>query len=411
VRPFAAQSTDWPLRVAVGAGSLKNMVIGVPKESYPGERRVALTPAVLPSLIQSGLTVLVEAGAGVAAGHADEDFEKSGAEIIASRSEIFSAADIIVQVLALNANPPAGSSDLALMRPHQALIAFLRPLATQDNKISALAKARVTGFAVELMPRITRAQSMDALSSMSTVVGYKAVLAAAEALPKMFPMLMTAAGTIRPSRVLVLGAGVAGLMACATAKRLGAVVEATDVRPEVKEQVKSVGAKFLEVKSDESGAGEGGYAKEMSDDYKKKQAEMLAKHIAKADVVIPTALIPGRKAPILITEEHVKSMKPGTVIVDLAAEMGGNCELTEKDKDVIKHGVLIMGNSNIASTMPQDASLMFSKNVEKFLFHLTDENGFKMDMNDAITAGSLVVKGGEIMHALTKKIMSEAGGN
>src|SRR5918992_1245355 len=234
------------------------MVIGLPKESYPGERRVALTPAVLPALIQSGLKVLVEAGAG----HADEDFKKAGAEIIASRSEIFSAADIVVQVLALNANPPAWSVDLSLMRPHQALIAFLRPLAAHDNNITVLAEARVTGFAVELMPRITRAQSMDALSSMSTVVGYKAVLAAAEALPKMFPMLMTAAGTIKPARIFGIGAGIVGLQAIATARRLGAVVKAYDVRPAVKQEVESLGARFVEIPletSEEEKAG--GYAK------------------------------------------------------------------------------------------------------------------------------------------------------
>jgi NAD(P) transhydrogenase subunit alpha len=380
------------------------MKIAVLKETAPGEKRVALIPDSLKRLKKQGIDVIIESDAGLGAGFTNSDYEEEGATIETSVDKLFSEADTIVKV------QPPSLEEAAKLSEGKTLISIIQPM-TRHDLVNKLLESKATVFGMDIIPRTTLAQSMDVLSSMSTITGYKSVIMAANAMNKFFPMLMTAAGTIRPSRVLVLGAGVAGLMACATAKRLGAVVEATDVRPEVKEQVKSVGAKFLEVKSDESGAGEGGYAKEMSDDYKKKQAEMLAKHIAKADVVIPTALIPGRKAPILITEEHVKSMKPGTVIVDLAAEMGGNCELTEKDKDVIKHGVLIMGNSNIASTMPQDASLMFSKNVEKFLFHLTDENGLKMDMNDAITAGSLVVKGGEIMHALTKKIMSEAGGN
>ncbi len=380
------------------------MKIAVLKETVPGEKRVAIIPDSLKRLKKQGIDVIIESDAGMGAGFTNSDYEELGATIESSADKLFAEADTIIKV-----QPPT-LEEAAKLTEGKTLISIIQPM-TRHDLVNKLVKSKATVFGMDVIPRTTLAQSMDVLSSMSTITGYKSVIMAANAMNKFFPMLMTAAGTIRPSRVLVLGAGVAGLMACATAKRLGAVVEATDVRPEVKEQVKSVGAKFLEVKSEESGAGEGGYAKEMSDEYKKKQAEMLAKHIAKADVVIPTALIPGRKAPILITEEHVKSMKPGTVIVDLAAEMGGNCELTEKDKDVIKHDVLIMGNSNIASTMAQDASLMFSKNVEKFLFHLTDENGFKMDMDDEITAGSLVVKGGEIIHALTKKLISDAGGN
>lgn len=380
------------------------MKIAVLKETAPGEKRVALIPDSLKRLKKQGFEVIIESDAGMGAGFTNRDYEELGATIETSADKMFADADTIIKV-----QPPT-LEEAAKLTEGKTLISLIQPM-TRHALVKKLAETKATVFGLDIIPRTTLAQSMDVLSSMSTIAGYKSVIMAANAMNKFFPMLMTAAGTIRPSRVLVLGAGVAGLMACATAKRLGAVVEATDVRPEVKDQVKSVGAKFLEVKSDESGAGEGGYAKEMSDDYKKRQAEMLAKHIAKADVVIPTALIPGRKAPILITEEHVKSMAPGTVIVDLAAEMGGNCELTEKDKDVIKHNVLIIGNSNIPSTMSQDASLMFSKNVEKFLFHLTDENGFKMDMNDEITAGSLVVKGGEIIHPMTKKLISEAGGN
>jgi NAD(P) transhydrogenase subunit alpha len=380
------------------------MKLAVLKETAPGEKRVAIIPDSLKRLTKKGFEVIVQSEAGMTAGFLDSDYEKLGATIEPSADKIFADADAIVKV-----QPPT-LEEAAKLTEGKTLIAVIQPM-TRHDLVNKLAETKATVYGLDIIPRTTMAQSMDVLSSMSTVTGYKSVIMAAEAMNKFFPMLMTAAGTIRPSRILVLGAGVAGLMACATAKRLGAIVEATDVRPEVKEQVQSVGAKFLEVKSEESGAGEGGYAKEMSDDYKKKQAEMLAKHIAKADAVIPTALIPGRKAPILITEEHVKSMKPGTVIVDLAAEMGGNCELTEKDKNVVKHNVLIIGNSNIASSMAQDSSLMFSKNVEKFLFHITDENGFKMDMEDEINAGSLVVKGGEIIHQLTKKIMAEAGGN
>jgi len=378
------------------------MKIAVLKETIAGEKRVAIIPDSLKRLTKHGIQVLVQSGAGDAAGFTDADYEKLGAKI-ASLDEMVTA-DAIVKVL------PPTLDEVDNLPNGKTLISIIQPM-TRHDLVNKLAAKKINAFGMDVIPRTTLAQSMDILSSMSTIAGYKAVLMAADSINKFFPMLMTAAGTIAPARVMVLGAGVAGLMACATAKRLGAVVEATDVRPEVKEQVKSVGAKFLEVKSDESGAGQGGYAKEMSDEYKQKQAKMIAKHIAKADVVIPTALIPGRKAPILITEEHVKSMKPGSVIVDLAAEMGGNCELTEKDKDVVKHGVLIIGNSNLPSTMSFHASQMFSKNVERYLFHLTDEKGFKMDMSDEITSGSLVTKDGEIIHAMTKKLMAQGGNN
>jgi len=391
------------------------MVIGVPKESYPGERRVALTPAVLPSLIQSGLTVLIEAGAGVAAGYADEDFEKSGAEIIASRREIFSAADIIVQVLALNANPLGGASDLALMSPHQTLIAFLRPLATQDNKISALAKARVTGFAVELMPRITRAQSMDALSSMSTVVGYKAVLAAAEALPKMFPMLMTAAGTIKPARIFVIGAGIVGLQAIATARRLGAVVKAYDVRPAVRQEVESLGARFVEIGL-ETGEEEkaGGYAKAKDESFYRRQQELLTGAVAESDVVITAAVVPGRKAPVLVTEAMVEQMAAGSVIVDLAAEQGGNCALSSAGENVDRHGVTIMSPINIASTVPFHASQLYAKNLSTLLLYLTQNGELRLNDDDPIITGILITRDGEVVNQRIREFLQlpplEAGG-
>ena len=382
------------------------MVIGVPKESYPGERRVALTPAVLPSLTRPGLRVLVEAGAGAEAGYLDEDFKKSGAEIIASRREIFSAADIIVQVLALNANPPAGSSDLALMRPQQALIAFLRPLAAHDNNISALAKARITGFAVELMPRITRAQSMDALSSMSTVVGYKAVLAAAEALPKMFPMLMTAAGTIKPARIFVIGAGIVGLQAIATARRLGAVVKAYDVRPAVKQEVESLGARFVEIPLD-TGEEEkaGGYAKAKDESFYHRQQELLTGVIAESDVVITAAVVPGRKAPVLITEAMVKEMAPGSVIVDLAAEQGGNCALSSAGENLVRDGVTIMSPINIASTVPFHASQLYAKNLSTLLLYLIKDGRLRLDRDDPIIGGTLITHGGEIVNERIREFL------
>jgi NAD(P) transhydrogenase subunit alpha len=374
------------------------MKIAILKETVAAEKRVGLIPDSVKRLAKQNIQVIVQSGAGEAAGFTDADYEKAGAVIDTD----LDAADAFVKVL------PPTLAEADKLPEGKTLISIIQPM-TRHDLVNKLAAKKITAFGMDVIPRTTLAQSMDVLSSMSTIAGYKAVLMAANSINKFFPMLMTAAGTVAPARVMVLGAGVAGLMACATAKRLGAVVEATDVRPEVKEQVKSVGAKFLEVKSDESGAGEGGYAKEMSDDYKKKQAEMIARHIAKADVVIPTALIPGRKAPILITEEHVKSMKTGSVIVDLAAEMGGNCALTEKDQDVVKHGVLIIGNSNLPSTMSYHASQMFSKNVERFISHLSDENGFKMDMDDEITQKSLVTRDGEIIHAMTKKLMAQQG--
>jgi len=379
------------------------MNIAVLKESIAGENRVAIIPDSIKRLKKHGFNISIQSGAGEAASFADSEYEQLGATIESSTEKLISEADVLIKVL------PPTVEEVDSYPEGKILISILQPVLRHDL-VNKMNEKKITSFGLDVIPRTTLAQSMDVLSSMSTIAGYKAVLLAADSINKFFPMLMTAAGTIAPCKVMVLGAGVAGLMACATAKRLGAVVEATDVRPEVKEQVKSVGAKFLEVKSEESGAGEGGYAKEMSEEYKQKQAAMIAKHIAKADVVIPTALIPGRKAPILITEEHVKSMKSGSVIVDLAAEMGGNCALTEPGKDVIKDGVLIIGNTNLPSTMSYHASQMFSKNIERFLFHLTDENGFKMNMEDEITAKSMVTKDGEIIHAMTKQIMSESGG-
>jgi NAD(P) transhydrogenase subunit alpha len=383
------------------------MIVGVPKETFPGERRVALVPGMVQNLKRAGLEVLVERGAGAEAGFPDAQYEEKGATL-ASREDVFGTAQVILQVRAPGANPERGADDVALLKAGQTVIGFCDPL-TSPDATRALAGAGVTLFSMELMPRITRAQSMDALSSMATIAGYKAVLMAAERLNRFFPMLMTAAGTVAPARVLVLGAGVAGLMACATAKRLGANVEATDVRPVVKEQVQSVGARFLEVESDESGEGEGGYAREMSEDYKRRQAELVGRHIVKADVVIPTALIPGRRAPVLITADQVKRMRPGSVIVDLAAEMGGNCELTRPDEEIVEHGVTIIGHTNLPSTMAFHASQMFSRNVENFVLHVCGEDGFRFDADDEITAGALITRDGEVVHARTRETLDSKG--
>ncbi len=375
------------------------MKLAVLKEIEEGESRVAIIPDSIKRLSKNGFDVMIEKDAGLAAGYSNQDYEKKGASIIDDTTKILDQADCIVKV-----RPPS-LDEVEKMKDGIFFISIIQSTLRHDL-VNKLAEKKFTSFGLDVIPRTSLAQAMDVLSSMSTIAGYKAVLVAADTINKFFPMLMTAAGTVAPSKVLVLGAGVAGLMACATAKRLGGVVEAFDVRPEVKEQVHSVGAKFVEVPVKEDGSGDGGYAKEMSDDYKKKQAELISKHIAKSDVVIPTALIPGRKAPILISEEQVKSMKLGSVIVDIAAEMGGNCALTEPGETVVKHGVTIVGHDNLPSTMSFHASQMFSKNIEKFLFHLCDENGFKMNMEDEITAGSLVTKDGEIIHQLTKQIMA-----
>ncbi len=377
------------------------MKLAVLKETEEGENRVALIPDSIKRLSKKGFEILVESGAGSAAGYSDQEYVQSGATLVSSPQELATQADCVVKV-----RPPS-LQEAEMLKNDSILIAIIQSTLRHDL-VSKLTEKQITSFGLDIIPRTSLAQSMDVLSSMSTISGYKAVLLAADTINRFFPMLMTAAGTIAPAKVLVLGAGVAGLMACATAKRLGGVVEAFDVRPEVKDQVRSVGAKFVEVPVSEDGSGGGGYAKEMSDEYKQKQAELISKHIAKSDVVIPTALIPGRKAPILITEEQVASMKPGSVIVDLAAEMGGNCALTQPGQTIIAHGVTIVGHSNLPSTMSFHASQMFSRNIEKFLLHLCDEKGFKMNMDDEITRGSLVTKGGQVIHELTSKLMADS---
>ncbi len=373
--------------------------VGVPKETYPGERRVALVPALVPQLKGAGVeAVLVEQGAGAEAGFPDSAYAEQGARVVESRQEVFEGADVVLQVRTPGANPERGREDLELLRPGQVVIGFLEPLTALDA-VKALAERWVTAFALELMPRITRAQSMDALSSQATVAGYKAVLLAAEALPKMFPMMMTAAGTITPAHVFVVGAGVAGLQAIATARKLGAVVQAYDIRPETKEQVESLGAKFVELGLEtEEARAEGGYAREMGEEFYKKQREMMRRVVAESDVVITTAAVPGKRAPVLITEEMVKGMAPGSVIVDVAAERGGNCELTKPGETVTVHGVTIIGAVNLPATVPYHASQMYARNVTTFLLGMLKDGELKLDLDDPIVRDTLVTRDGEVVH-------------
>jgi len=381
------------------------MIIGVPKESFPGEQRVALVPAVLPSLVKAGCEVLVEAGAGQAAFYPDAAYAEKGARIAAGRAEVFASTDAVLQVLAYGANDRTGRADLPLIRRGQVLIGFLRPLGSPET-VQEIAATGSVAFAVEFMPRITRAQSMDALSSMATACGYKAVLHAANILPRMFPMLMTAAGTVTPARVLIVGAGVAGLQAIATARRLGAVVSAYDIRPATKEEVRSLGARFVELPLEASDAQDkGGYAKAQDELFYRRQSELLARVVAESDVVVTTAVVPGKKAPVLITADMVASMKPGSVIVDLAAERGGNCELTRGNETVVEHGVTIIGEINLASTVPYHASQMYARNIAAFFLHLVKEGIPAVNLEDEITRETLVTRGGEVVHPRVRQAL------
>jgi NAD(P) transhydrogenase subunit alpha len=372
-----------------------SLVVGVPRETMTGERRVALTPDVVRKLSRTGFRILVEHGAGESASFLDSMYEAVGAEIVPDAATIYSTASVVLKV-----QRPT-DDEVKELRPSTILIALLQPLVSPDLVVR-LSEQRITAMSMDAIPRITRAQSMDALSSMSTVAGYKAVLLAANSLQKFFPLLMTAAGTIRPAKVLVLGAGVAGLQAIATARRLGAVVEAFDTRPVVKEQVQSLGASFVELDVEHEEAQDaGGYAKELSEDHIRREIELIRDHAAKSDVVITTALIPGRPAPLLLPEETVKAMGPGSVIVDLAAEMGGNCELTVSGETVVRYDVIIMGLLNLPSSMATDASQMYAKNISTLLEHLAPKGQLHLDMEDAITRGIVVTRDGEILHGPT----------
>jgi NAD(P) transhydrogenase subunit alpha len=374
------------------------MIVGVPKESFPGERRVALVPVVVPSLAKAGCDVVVEAGAGVEAGYPDEGYADKGARILSSRAEVFKAADVVTQVLCYGSNDRTGRADLPLLRRDHCLIGFLRPLGSLET-LQELAATGVTAFAVELVPRITRAQSMDALSSMATICGYKAVLLAADRLPRMFPMLTTAAGTITPARVFIIGAGVAGLQAISAARRLGAVASAYDMRPAAKEQVHSLGGRFVELPVEAKDAEDSrGYARAQSETFYQRQRELLGRVVGESDVVITAAVIPGKKPPVLVTSEMVKSMAPGSVIVDLAAERGGNCELTRPGELVVEHRVTIIGTINLASSVPYHASQMYARNVSAFLLHLVKEGKLQVNLEDEILHETLVTRVGEVVN-------------
>jgi NAD(P) transhydrogenase subunit alpha len=381
------------------------MRIAVPRETFPGERRVALIPAQVAPLTKAGADIGVESGAGLASGFSDEAYRDKGATIVGSRAELFDAADVVVQVRTPGANPATGAADIALLRSGQTVIGLGDPLMPSEAT-RALAAKGVTSFALELVPRITRAQSMDVLSSMASIAGYKAVLLAAHELPRMFPTMMTAAGTIASAQVFVIGAGVAGLQAIATAKRLGAKVDAYDVRPAVKDQIQSLGAKFVELPLETGAAeGAGGYAKAQDETFYLRQRELMARVVASSDVVITTAAVPGKRSPVLVTADAVNGMKPGSVIVDLAAERGGNCELTRADERVEVGGVTILGPTNLASTVPFHASQMFAKNVTTFLLHLIKDKTIVVDTNDEITRDTLVTRGGEVVHTRVREAM------
>jgi NAD(P) transhydrogenase subunit alpha len=382
------------------------MIVGVPRESYPGERRVALVPGVIPSLAKAGLEVVIEAGAGVEAGYPDAEYTAKGAKILPQRADVFRAADIIVQVLCYGSNDKTGKADVPLFKRDQLLIGFLRPLGSAET-IQEIAAKGVISFSVELMPRTTRAQSMDALSSMATISGYKAVILAADTLPKLFPMLTTAAGTITPARVLILGCGVAGLQAIATARRLGAVVSAYDLRPAVKEQVQSLGARFVELPIEAKDAQDArGYATAQGEEFYRRQRELLGKVIAENGVVITAAVIPGKKSPVLVTKEMVAGMAPGSVLVDLAAERGGNCELTRAGEKIIAHGVTLIGFFNLASTVPYHASQMYAKNVTTFLLLLVKDGKLQLNTSDEIIRETLLTQGGEVVNVRLREFFS-----
>jgi NAD(P) transhydrogenase subunit alpha len=381
------------------------MIAGVIAETLAGERRVALVPSVVPALAKIGVSVLVQQGAGAAAGFTDAAFGEKGAEIAPSAADVVAKADLLLRVRMSPEGTEAGRQDLALLRPGLAVIAFLDPL-NEPGLARSLAAKNVTAFSMEMMPRITRAQSMDALSSMATIAGYKAVLLAASTLPRMFPMLTTAAGTVTPARVFVIGAGVAGLQAISTARRLGAPVEAYDVRPASKEQVQSVGAKFVELPIEVADAEDkGGYAKAQDESFYRRQREMMTKVVAGSDVVITTAAIPGKKSPVLVTEDMVKGMQPGSVIVDLAAERGGNCELTKADQAVVAHGVTIFGPTNLPATVPYHASFMYARNVTTFLTHLVKDKQLVIAADDEITRETLVTRDGQVVHERIKGLL------
>ncbi|HED37103.1 MAG TPA: Re/Si-specific NAD(P)(+) transhydrogenase subunit alpha [Ignavibacteria bacterium] len=382
----------------------KKVIITVPKENLPGENRVAVIPDVASKLIKSGFEVHVETNAGLNAGFPDEQYESVGAKIVKDINQLYGSADVVLKVQRPVEHPELKKQELELMKEGTLLITFLYPL-HNFQLAKECADKGIDVISMDMIPRTSFAQKMDALSSQANLAGYKSVLMCANKLGKIFPLMMTAAGTISPARVVIMGAGVAGLQALGTAKRLGAVVEVSDIRSAVKEEVHSLGGKFIEVKTDENMEDEGGYAKEASEEFLKKQKELIFKHVTEADIVITTALIPGKKAPVLVTEEMVKNMRPGSIILDMAVEFGGNCEVSEKDKVVTKHGVTIIGESNLPSLIPTHASEMYSKNILNLLNHISKEGKVELDLEDEVIKGALITHNKEVVNPRIKELL------
>lgn len=398
-RPRHADGTLHPAQAPPQGGGT-TVKLGIPREVYPGERRVAMAPAAVAAAKKAGFEILVESGAGSAAGFPDADYSAAGCAVVGARAEVFAQSDAVAMVRSLGADPASWATDSALVRPGQMLVGHLEPL-SEASAAALAAPSGVRAFALELLPRITRAQTMDVLSSQASLAGYKAVLMAANHLPKLFPMMMTAAGTITPSKVFVVGAGVAGLQAIATAKRLGAIVTAYDVRAAVKEQVESLGAKFLELPM-ETADGQGGYAKAMDEAFYRRQAELMAGVVADMDVVVTTAAVPGRTAPVLISRDMVLAMRPGSVIVDLAAERGGNCEATVAGQSVECGGATVIGPLNVPASLPFHSSQLYARNVLAFLTHIKGLNAESFG-GDEIAQGTLVIDQGEVVHPLVRE--------
>ena len=380
------------------------MVIAVPREVLPGENRVACVPDVASKLIKSGFQVQVEKDAGLNAGYTNEMYEKAGAKVV-SLNELYSSADIVIKVQRPLDHPDAGKNELDLFKAGTLLITFLYPL-NYPELAKKCAEKKINVISMDMIPRTTLAQKMDALSSQANIAGYKSVVMCADTLGKIFPLMMTAAGTISPAKVVIMGAGVAGLQALGTAKRLGAVVEVSDIRAAVKEEVLSLGGKFIEVEGAEDMQDAGGYAKEASEEFLKKQKDLIFKHITEADIVITTALVPGKKAPILVTEEMVKNMRPGSVVLDMAVEFGGNCEVSEKGKTVKKHGVTIIGEPNLPSLVPTNSSDMYSKNILSLIQHIGKEGKVDLKLDDEIVKGSLITHDGSVIHERIKALIN-----
>ncbi|GBD88163.1 NAD(P) transhydrogenase subunit alpha part 1 [bacterium BMS3Abin03] len=380
------------------------MVIAIPKEILPGENRVACVPDVASKFIKAGFEIIVEKGAGLNAGFTNENYEKAGAKIAGNLDELYSSADIVFKVQRPLDHPDAGKNELDMMKSGTLLITFLYPLHYYELAKKCAEKG-INVISMDMIPRTTIAQKMDALSSQANIAGYKSVIMTANELGKIFPLMMTAAGTISPAKVVIMGAGVAGLQALGTAKRLGAVVEVSDIRPAVKEEVQSLGGKFIEVETAEDMQDESGYAKEASEEFLKKQKELIFKHITEADIVITTALVPGKKAPVLVTEEMVKNMRPGSVVLDMAVEFGGNCEVSEKGKTVKKHNVIIIGEPNIPSLVPTHASEMYAKNIYNLIMHFAKEGKFELNLEDEIIQGCLITNNSEVVNSRVKELL------